>query len=266
MACTRGRLEIAKFLVQRGAEINRHDSRGNTPLILACARGHLDTAKFLIEQGANMNYEDPYAATALTRAIQLDQPSVAEYLVAHGANVNVSFANGRNALRVACEHGNVSLVRALIEKGADLSATNAAAALIEAATEGRTEVVSLLVQKAAPLDLQNEEGWTALMKSAALGHPKTVQTLCDAGADPSKRNRFERTALDYARGIPGTEGLATGEEIGKAQEKGGFHQDELFYVLARRQAGCGPKYDRIAKMLEEYETRFHNKTDAGDGK
>jgi len=73
----------------------------------------------------------------------------------------------------------------LIEKGADNTSTNAAAALFEAATEGRAEVVSLLVQKGAPLDLQNEEGWTSLIEAAALGHADTVKVLCDAGADPT---------------------------------------------------------------------------------
>jgi len=39
-------LEIARHLIERGAKLNRQDSKGNTPLVLACALGHLDTAKF----------------------------------------------------------------------------------------------------------------------------------------------------------------------------------------------------------------------------
>src|SRR5207302_1005247 len=125
-------------------------------------------------------------------------------------------------------------------------------------TQGDTQVISLLIEKGAPLDLKDEQGWTPLAKAAALGHADAVKALCDAGADPTIRNRFGRKALDYARGIPGTESLATVEKLRDGEEKGLFNQDELYYVFARKAAGSGPSYDHIVKMLEDRERQFHN--------
>jgi ankyrin repeat domain-containing protein 17 len=266
MACAQGHTEIAKLLVERGADVNRSDSRGNTPLVLACARGHLGTAKFLLDRGADINYRDSVGSTPLLRAIQMDHPEVADHLIAHGAVTGAASNNGRDALAVAAERGHVSLVRILIAKGAADNPTNATRALFDAAVEGRTEIVSLLLQKGAMVNSQDDEGWTPLSKAAALGHADTVEALCDAGADPAKRNRFGRTALDYARGIPGTQDLTAGKEITDAAERGVFDRDELYYVLARKAEASGADYERIIKLIEEHEKRVHTKSDAGNSR
>src|SRR5262249_17625569 len=150
-----------------------------------------------------------------------------------GAEVNASFNGARNALTVAAERGNLGLVELLIAKGANIDPTNTTTALFDAAASGRTEVVALLLKKGALFDVQDEEGWTPLLKAAANGYPDVVEALCKVGADPSKRNTFGRAALDYARGIPGTQAL-TSQEFTTAVERGVFKHEETYYVLKRK--------------------------------
>jgi ankyrin repeat domain-containing protein 17 len=262
MAAASGRLEAARMLLDRGAEVTRRDSRGNTPLLMACAGGHVDVARFLIEKGARINERAPHGDTPLLRAIQMDRFDTAAYLATHGADVNAAFDNGRDALCLASEHGSLALLRVLIDKGARADPPHTTPAMFKAATGGHAEVVSFLLQRGAQTDFQNEEGWTALMKAVANGHAETVKVLCDAGADPWKRNTFGRTALDYARGLPGTAGLKTVEDIHNAVEKELFKQDELLYVLKRRDEGSGPAYQHIISTLEVHEKQLRDKRGA----
>ena len=49
------------------------------------------------------------------------------------------------------------------------------------------------------VDLQNKDGWTALMAAAYNGHIATVVYLIVAGCDHSLRNKGGKSALDYVK-------------------------------------------------------------------
>jgi ankyrin repeat protein len=49
------KLEILKFLVEKGADVNAKDNDEMTPLHYACENGNLETVKFLVEKGAEID-------------------------------------------------------------------------------------------------------------------------------------------------------------------------------------------------------------------
>jgi ankyrin repeat protein len=54
-------IEIANLLTDKGADVNRCDKNFNNSLMHACLKGNMNMAKFLIEKGANennLNYDD----------------------------------------------------------------------------------------------------------------------------------------------------------------------------------------------------------------
>ncbi len=53
-AAALGRTEIAKLLIDRGADVNALTKSGNAPLLEAAEEGHEDTVKLLIEEGADV--------------------------------------------------------------------------------------------------------------------------------------------------------------------------------------------------------------------
>ena len=50
-----GQLEIIKLLIENGADIHKADNDGWTPLYSAVDKGHLEIVKLLIENGADIN-------------------------------------------------------------------------------------------------------------------------------------------------------------------------------------------------------------------
>jgi len=50
-ACRKGNLNLVKYLVDLGSNINKvNSSNGWTPLFFACEKGHQDIVKYLMEQ------------------------------------------------------------------------------------------------------------------------------------------------------------------------------------------------------------------------
>lgn len=63
-------LEIVKFLVERGADVNqrRLDKYEETPLLAACESQEIDVVQYLLEQGADVNVRDNQGRGVLGRA------------------------------------------------------------------------------------------------------------------------------------------------------------------------------------------------------
>jgi glutaminase len=66
----------------QGLDINTGDYDKRTPLHLASAAGHIDIVRYLVEQGAEVNPRDRWGATPLNDA---QDSAIVEYLVNHGA-------------------------------------------------------------------------------------------------------------------------------------------------------------------------------------
>ena len=84
-AAVKGNLERVRLLVEQGADKDKFDSNGDTPLRLASYHGHLDVVKYLVEQGASLE-KDNIDFTPLASAACNGQLEVARYLLEQGAD------------------------------------------------------------------------------------------------------------------------------------------------------------------------------------
>ena len=57
-AAKEGNLELVRLLVEQGADKDKADRVGCTPLFWGCDRGHIDVVKYLVEQGASLDKAD----------------------------------------------------------------------------------------------------------------------------------------------------------------------------------------------------------------
>lgn len=83
--------DVKSAYKKNSADINTTNEAGYTPLIVAAGHGNLDIVKYLVEHGADINYVVPtglsvFQITALYNSILARKLDVAEYLVAQGAS------------------------------------------------------------------------------------------------------------------------------------------------------------------------------------
>lgn len=55
LACTEGRVAVAKLLLERGAAVDAVDGNDCTPLLIACLQGRESVAEILLDHGADIN-------------------------------------------------------------------------------------------------------------------------------------------------------------------------------------------------------------------
>lgn len=121
VACGCGDFNKVKEYIQLGADVNTVDCNGYTPLIKAANKGCLNIVKYLISKGANVNAK-AYVRnnTALSMAIREGHYQVVKELLKY---IDRSCLLGVFLID-ASFHGHKKILKALIDKGASLNGTD----------------------------------------------------------------------------------------------------------------------------------------------
>lgn len=110
--------EVKELMKQNPDIINQTSESGFTPLILACYRGNVEVAKFLIDNVRDVNYRSGDGTALSGLAVKYNKDLV-EYLLKKNANPNIADANGATPLFWAVKFGNMELTELLLKYKAD---------------------------------------------------------------------------------------------------------------------------------------------------
>ncbi|NXA30377.1 MYPT2 phosphatase, partial [Ibidorhyncha struthersii] len=193
----------------------------------ACIDENLDMVKFLVENGANVNQQDNEGWTPLHAVASCGYLNIAEYLISHGANVAAVNSEGEVPSDIAEEAAMKDLLLEQVKKqGVDLDLARkeeeqqmlqdarqwlnsgriedikqprtGATALHVAAAKGYSEVMRLLIQAGFNLNVQDNDGWTPLHAAAHWGVKEACSILAEALCDMDIRNKLGQTPFDVA--------------------------------------------------------------------
>jgi len=116
-----GYVNLMKFLIKAGVNINIQNNHGWTALHLASRFGKKEIVELLIKvAGVNVNIQDNDGKTALHEASRYGYKDCVELLIkVGGVNVNIQNNDGSTALHYACYHGYKEIVELLIKSGAN---------------------------------------------------------------------------------------------------------------------------------------------------
>nr|DAD32276.1 TPA_asm: hypothetical protein HUJ06_011127 [Nelumbo nucifera] len=118
LAASKGYEDIAFFLIQKGVDVNASDKFGNMPLLEAIKNGHDRVASLLAKQGASLNIED--AGSHLCRAVIKGNSEFLKRVLSFGIDPNSKDYNHRTPLHVAAAEGLYLTAKMLIEAGASV--------------------------------------------------------------------------------------------------------------------------------------------------
>lgn len=101
MAVNLGRLEIARALLDAGADPEIKGIFGQTPLIRSVIEGHHDLLALLLEYGVITDRRDESGNTAIMHAVEDDELEMVKSLVYAGADTTMKSAAGLTLLQIA---------------------------------------------------------------------------------------------------------------------------------------------------------------------
>jgi ankyrin repeat protein len=203
--CQPGQLPIQPADLAAASTAANHEEQ-TMKLIDAAARGDLATVEQLLAAGADVYAQDERGRTALIAAAYGNHVAVARALVAAGADVNVKDKTQQSAYLIPTADGYLELLRLTLQSGADVHSLDSynGTGLIRAADRGHVEIIQALLQTDINVDHVNRLGWTALLEAIILGdggprHTEVVRLLVDAGADVNLADGQGVTPLAHAR-------------------------------------------------------------------
>ena len=193
---------IDLLLATKGIQVDKPNHRGWSPLTMACYCGRLDIVKKLVACGADINIKDTENRTLLMIACVQGSLEVAQYLI----ESKVSDVNGHSLdtlttpLIYAVLSGKCELVSLLLDHGADVEMkdNDGFTPLITACDHNDTHMVNLLVSRGANIEARDNELTTPLIRAAFRGHELCVLEMIKLGGDVNAIDKYRWDSLLWA--------------------------------------------------------------------
>lgn len=202
-ACRKGRMNMVQKLCEEMANINGTEeeiSSGATPLHGAAFSGIVEIAEYLLDKGATIDVLNENNGTALYVAVDLECLPIIQLLLDQGADPNAIGGEELTALNVACYHGTLETVQLLVSKGAELNPDieyTWGNALGIAAFYEHTDVVKYLLKNGCRFDKSSSGGENPLSLAAGEGYAEIIRHILGYDKDPKSHNHALMPAVEY---------------------------------------------------------------------
>ena len=202
-ACTGNRLDVVKYLVEHGADVNCVNKRRERPINYACGKNGdkaLELVKYLVENGADI-YVDGLICDACWKGDEALE--LVKYLVGLGIDIHYTNSYGYGAIHSACQGGSLELVKFLVKRGVELncSTTDGEHPIHNACNGNDTlELVKYLVKNGADINCTNEDGEQPIHMACFGGDNalELVKYLVENGADVNAISRYKMYPIHCA--------------------------------------------------------------------
>jgi len=252
-----GNLEMARRLLDAGADVNARDRFGSTPLELSAWRGFRDVVDLVLDRGATVPADSGVAAEMLMQAAERGLDRL--FRILSGRMTVPAGDDGATMLRAAAAGGSAAIAGILADRGLDVSARDryGRTPLHYAAENGRTEVVRLLLDRGARPNVRSLAGVSPLNAAEEFERADAARLLAERGASrdpvafPVLRGPYlgqltpGRTATPFALDIVSTHTFQHGTVA--------FSPDgrEAFWSSALPEVEPGYSYGRIVTSRVE---------------
>nr|XP_034184113.1 uncharacterized protein LOC117606144 isoform X1 [Osmia lignaria] len=197
VAATCGHEDNVILLIKNAAIVNNKGIFGFTPLHSAIMGGYKDVVNLLIENNAEINAVGVGDNTPLHLAVEIENKGLVEILIRNGANVNAKNGNNMTPLCCAIKKNSKEIVEVLVVNGADVN-VNEGEPLSLAVFAGYKDIINVLLQNNARIDIKFRQSMSALHTAAERGHTEIANTLIANGADVNVTADTSHTPLHLA--------------------------------------------------------------------
>ncbi|XP_028895829.2 fibronectin type 3 and ankyrin repeat domains protein 1 [Zeugodacus cucurbitae] len=158
--------------------------------------------RILRRRSSLLDYPGPNGYLPLANAIMGGQHCVTDVLLSHGASVHTGNPlNGRTPLQLAFYHGRLAVARILLNRKAQLEATdiNGMTACHFAVDANQLELLRFALENGANVNATDACGWSLLSRAVVMGADVGVLKLLLAyGADAKSTDKLGKTCVDLA--------------------------------------------------------------------
>lgn len=193
--------EMCRLLLSRGADARAKDSFGDTALHKATmARAPATTLSLLLSAGAEVNARNKEGATPLATAIDAGVPEHVDFYASHGADIYAADINSDTPVARAVRTADISIFRSLLS-GANVNSKDSGGNTplhIAIQMNAPDSFVKHLVDSGADVDARNSSGDSVLLMAAQRNRREAGERLLAGGADIFATNTQNTSPLRVA--------------------------------------------------------------------
>ncbi|XP_046368146.1 ankyrin-3-like [Haliotis rufescens] len=200
-------LPLAETLVHHGADMNRKDDRGQTPLFVAFIQNSPDTAMFLLctalEQAVDISSHNYCGDTLLHAVVRCTEKAyeLSCFLIGLGCPTGVRNRLGNLPIHEAIAHENEDVVRAIVDEGGDVTELDRSGTspMHLAALVGNIEIAKFLLAHGADINELSDCGKTPLFMALESEMVTFAQFLVRSGCKLTmERYLYEDFDFDHS--------------------------------------------------------------------
>eukprot|EP00468_Gymnochlora_sp_CCMP2014_P004881 CAMPEP_0167747532 /NCGR_PEP_ID=MMETSP0110_2-20121227/4336_1 /TAXON_ID=629695 /ORGANISM="Gymnochlora sp., Strain CCMP2014" /LENGTH=593 /DNA_ID=CAMNT_0007632449 /DNA_START=314 /DNA_END=2095 /DNA_ORIENTATION=+ len=199
MAALSNHYAVAEELVEAKTLVNAQSTDGSTPLFVAAQNGNMGVLKLLLSNGADTKiatYETQ--TTPLLIAVKTYHSDIALELLSHGSDPTLPNSLNETPLRTAVFNGMAEFVAAVKNRGFDIRPVrHLLFGLLYQTPNESPQMLRILLDQGADPSVGRGD-LTPLMLAAMKGWDESVKILLEYGSDARATNQNGRLALHYA--------------------------------------------------------------------
>ncbi len=236
-AANKGNIDLIKYLIEKGTDINRTDDKGATPLAFAASNGQIDKGVYeaFFKAGVSPKYRNANGATFMHLAVGYDKElALTDFLISKGLNLDDVDANGNTVFDYAARTGIVPILTQLEIKG--IKPTDRALIFASEGTrfsansldfykylveelnlnpsvqgsngenvlhnlvkkKEQEEIVAYFLSQGVDVNQTNKEGNTVLMEAAKGSDVSVLKNINDKTTNINQLNNNGMSALSFA--------------------------------------------------------------------
>ena len=203
-AVERGDQREAVSLLEAGVDPTLTTSSGHSLLTFAVEFYQEELAKALLDRGASVRSRDSRGRSAAEQALLTPSTNITLLLLPKLAHSPLKTQLAIGGLYIACNLSDTSKVRSFLNQGVHPNTPwngdrlHAGPPLVLAASNGNAELVRVLLEHGADVNLASSSGFTSLMAAANAANETIVRMLLEKKPKLSVRDKRGFTALGYA--------------------------------------------------------------------
>ncbi len=192
--------EIAKLLVENGANPFETGTFGRQPIHWAAAGGSNEILMWLIGLGADSNAKDETGKTPIYLAATRGHKENVNYLLSQNVDIQTSGEGAFELLYFSITMGHQGMISKFLESDFNFNevSKDGTTLLMAAALAGNSDLISTLINKGIAPDQINDFGECALHISIINKHFDAMKKLIEMGADINIKNYIGENALSFA--------------------------------------------------------------------
>jgi ankyrin repeat protein/uncharacterized protein YegL len=215
IACEKGNIDMAKLIINHTPSnmINKQNLKGTTSLWIASCNRHIDIVIELLNKGADPNLANFKGDSPLIPCCQKGSESIVELLLEAGAKLSIYNVNRDNPLLICCRTGQSRILELILKRLpendvkfflSESAEIDGFTPLIAATELDKTDCIKVLIKYGADIEFKTAEnnkiiaGATALHVGCFYGRLNAVKLLCEHGGNIFSRTSNGMTPLHIA--------------------------------------------------------------------